>query len=292
MLAAIGRRLRREPDDVNADPALRGGRRGARARRRARRSACRSCRSTRSSARVDRARDFDRASAPPPARVRARWERIASAHAPRRVDAADLALPDRRPVLRARRPPPRVGRRARWAARTSTPTSPRCVTRVGADRAHTRVPTCRSRATSGCSASACRCPREQRARIQLTDPWDYGVLAEARRGVGLPRDAGPRRVPRPRARSRGLWFDEEYEPGRRDAARGGHASARRHRDRRLPARRRRSATGCCARTSGATRCSSACAREERAAQPAGGSRSGGGAVRRRRRVAAAASASG
>ena len=62
---------------------------------------------------------------------------------------------------------------------------------------------------------------EERARITFSDP-EQGLRAarRGRRGLGLPADAGARRAAATAARSREAWFQDEYEPVRRDAARG------------------------------------------------------------------------
>ena len=146
---------------------------------------------------VDRAVDFDRGFRPTSARLRSRWERIAAASAPRRGAAADLALQGRRPVLRPRRAPPRVGRQVARAR------GHRRLRDRGHDAAEARrrpdaSASCRSRTTSGCSASACRSTPSARDRIAAVGPVGLRRARRGRRGVGLPADAGARALLRPR----------------------------------------------------------------------------------------------
>jgi hypothetical protein len=54
-------------------------------------------------------------------------------------------------------------------------------------------------------------PSEARERIQLSDPWDYGVLAEAVEAWGF-RAMQNRGTYMDRAEVAGHWFQEEYEP--------------------------------------------------------------------------------
>jgi hypothetical protein len=54
-------------------------------------------------------------------------------------------------------------------------------------------------------------PRDARARIQLSDPWDFGVLAEAVEAWGF-RAMQNRGTYMDRAQVAGLWFEEEYVP--------------------------------------------------------------------------------
>jgi hypothetical protein len=54
-------------------------------------------------------------------------------------------------------------------------------------------------------------PPEARARIAVTDPWDYGVLAEAVEAWGF-RAMQHRGTYMDRANVAHHWFEEEYEP--------------------------------------------------------------------------------
>ena len=129
---------------------------------------------------------------------------------------------------------------SRWPARSGTPTSTRWSprsSRASAPSARSRSTTCRSRATSGSSSSASRCPTTRAGEIKLTDPWDYGRLAEAVEAWGFRAQPGSRRADQP-ARDRLPVAGERVPPGDRDAARGG-SDRHDHRDRGLHARQRR-----------------------------------------------------
>ena len=52
---------------------------------------------------------------------------------------------------------------------------------------------------------------ERRARIQPSDPWDYGILAEGVEAWGFRAMQGRRHF-MDRAEIARLWFDEDYEP--------------------------------------------------------------------------------
>ena len=72
-------------------------------------------------------------------------------------------------------------------------------------------PICRSRATSGCSASASRSTASQLARVRPSDPWDYGRLAEGVEAWGF-RVMQERREYMDREEVARLWFEEEFLP--------------------------------------------------------------------------------
>ena len=138
--------------------------------------------------------------------------------AARRVVPADLGLPDRRPALRARRPPPRVGRqvaRARGHRRLRD-------RGADADR-HRRGAAAGRPAAQGPRAAV---PRARAARAGAArarppvGPVGLRPAGRGRRGVGLPRDAGAARVHGPRG-GRAAVVRGGLPAGRRDAARGG-----------------------------------------------------------------------
>jgi hypothetical protein len=158
---------------------------------------------------VDRPRGFDRDFRPTSSKVRTRWERIAAAMrrgepmppiSVYRVGETHFVRDGHHRVSVARE----LGRADIEAHVVEV------VTRVGADRTlrladlphksherlfHERVPL----------------PPAARARIRLTDPWDYGVLAEGveawaframqDRGELLDREAAAR-----------LWYEDEFVP--------------------------------------------------------------------------------
>ena len=233
-LARLAARLRREPGDVRLilpfDEVVDAlGRLGERA------LGLQSSRSTRSSGRSTATRDFDRRFRPTTGRVRAALGAHRAGHAPRRGDAADLASTGSATCTSCATATTACRSPARSGLTTSTPTSPRSHARRGAGLA-VRLPTCRSRATSGVFAERVPLPPEARERVRLSDPWDYAVLAEGVEAWGFRamQDAASCWTA---SRSR-RWFDEEYGPVVAHAARGRHDRAR-HRDRRVHARGRR-----------------------------------------------------
>ncbi len=158
---------------------------------------------------VDRARGFDRQFRPTTARVRARWERIANAA--RRGEALPpISVYRIGDVHFVRDGHHRVSVARALGRDTIDAYVVEVVTRIGAERSlvvgdlplksherlfHERVPL----------------PTRARARIALSDPWDYGVLAE---GV----EAWAFRAMQDRAEfvdrrtAARLWFDEDYAP--------------------------------------------------------------------------------
>ena len=166
---------------------------------------------------VDRAVDFDRGLRPTSARLRSRWERIAP-----RSGAARRSRRSRTTRSASCTSCATATTACRWpsrsAARTSTPTSSR--SRRASRSATTRwSPTCRSRTTSGCSASESASARGARPDA-LTDPWDYGVAGRGGRGVGLPamQDRGTLHGPR---RGRPPLVRGGVRAGRRDCCSAG-----------------------------------------------------------------------
>ena len=138
---------------------------------------------------VDRRKDFDRAFRPTSVEGAGALRAHRRGGAARRGAAADRRLPRRRAALRARRPPPR-GRRAGPGLDTIDAHVVEVLTRVAADSSitladlplksherlfHERVPL----------------PPDARARIALSDPIAYGMLAEGVEAWGYRR--GPRR---------------------------------------------------------------------------------------------------
>ena len=178
-----------------------------------------------------------------------------------RGHAADQRLPHRRGPLRPGRPPPRLGGEGARAARTSTPTSSRS-SRGSAPSARCASATCRTKSHERLFHERVPLPARARARMRVHDAWSYGIAGRGRRGVGLPRDAGARRVLGPPHRGAPL-VRGRVRPRRRHAARGRHAR-RPHRGRRLPGAWPPSATACCSRTSGARTSSPGCATRPRA----------------------------
>jgi hypothetical protein len=158
---------------------------------------------------VDRSRDFDRSFRPTTGRVRSRWEHIAAAM--RRGEAmppVDLVRigqiyfvrdgHHRVSVARA------LGRNDIDAMVTDV------VTRVGAERAITleELPV---KSHERVFFERVPLPDNARAEIQLTDPWDYGRLAEAVEAWGF-RTSQDRGEPINRREAAYMWLENEYRP--------------------------------------------------------------------------------
>ena len=239
-LARLGQRLRREPGDVNLILPFEEVVAGARARRA----------STTLGLQVialdsivghgrPHAASSTASSGPPPTGCARRWERIAAAM--RRGEAMPPISVYRVGELHfVRDGHHRVSvARAHAAGHDIDAYVTEVHTRVGAERAPSRSPTCRSRATSGSSASACplaaRGARAHRARPTrgATATWPRASRRGAFRAM---QDA--RRVHGPRRRWRAPGSSDEYVPVVEMLARP-TCIGRGHRDRRLPARRRR-----------------------------------------------------
>ena len=166
---------------------------------------------------VDRAKGFDRQFRPTTARVRARWERIANA-VRRGEPMPPISLFRIGEVYFVRDGHHRVSV-ARALGRTEIDAYVVEVrTRVGADRtlrmddlpkkSHERV-------------FYERVPLPSRARGRIAPHRRVGLRRAGRggRGVGLPPDAGPRRVPRPRRARRGCGSTRSSCPSSRCCAR-------------------------------------------------------------------------
>ena len=65
---------------------------------------------------------------------------------------------------------------------------------------------------------ACRCPSSARSEIELTDPWDFAVLAEAVEAWGF-RASQSRGDSLRRKETALLWLETEYRPVDRPVAR-------------------------------------------------------------------------
>ncbi len=112
---------------------------------------------------VDRERDFDRRFRPTSGRVRSRWEQIAAAM--RRGDPLPpVDLYRIGEIYFVRDGHHRVSVVCALGHEQIDAYVTEVQTRVGADRTITLKPTCRSRAMSACSSSACRCAPRRAAR--------------------------------------------------------------------------------------------------------------------------------
>ena len=136
---------------------------------------------------------------------------------PRRGDAADRRLPDRRAALRAGRPPPRVGRararrhrhrraRARGRARSSAPTATLRLRDLPLKR-HERV-----------FFERVPLPPAARPRIQLSDEWRYAQLGTLIEAWGFRASHARGHLLTPRGDRRGV-VRRGVRAGRRGAAR-------------------------------------------------------------------------
>jgi hypothetical protein len=208
LLADIGRRLRREPDDValmlpfeEVVEAL--GRTG---------QVDHGLQVVPLDAivgTVDRAVDFDRGFRPTSARLRSRWERIASAQ--RRGEALPpVSLYKVGDLYFVRDGHHRVsvakslGRHDIDAYVTEVSTR----VKLGED---TRVSDLPLKDHERLFRERVPLPAEARRRIELTDPWDFGVLSEAVEAWGF-RAMQNRRTYMDRAEVAHHWFQEEYLP--------------------------------------------------------------------------------
>ena len=258
MLAAIGRRLRREPDDVAlilpfeevVDALGRVGESDA---------GLQTVPLDAIVGSVDRtARLRPRASAPP----RSRHARALGADRrrppARRVAAADLALPRSATCYFVRDGHHRVsvaramGDTVIDAYVTDVRDAPaRC-------RATTRVPDLPLKGHERLFRERVPLSAEQRGRIALTDPWDFGVLAEAIEAWGF-RAMQERHEYLDRREVGAPVVRGGVRAGGRDAASTAVSSSATRRPPTPTCAWPGRATACCARTSGATRCSPACA---------------------------------
>jgi hypothetical protein len=158
---------------------------------------------------VDRGRDFDRRFRPTSGRVRSRWEHIATAM--RRgepLPPVDLAKIGELYFVRDGHHRVSVARALGWSEIDAYVTE--VITRIGAEKTITlhdlplkshervfweRVPL----------------PAEVRSEIQLSDPWDYGQLAEAVEAWGF-RTIQDRGELLDREQTAKLWLETEYRP--------------------------------------------------------------------------------
>jgi hypothetical protein len=208
LLAEIGRRMRREPDDVAlmlpfeevVDALGRTGQRDL---------GLQVVPLDAIVGTVDRAVDFDRGFRPTSTRLRSRWERIASAQ--RRGEALPpVSLYKVGDLYFVRDGHHRVSV-AKSLGRTDIDAYVIEVTtrlKLGED---TRVSDLPLKDHERLFRERVPLPAEARKRIQLGDPWDFGVLSEAIEAWGF-RAMQSRSTYMDRAEVAHLWFTEEYEP--------------------------------------------------------------------------------
>ena len=158
---------------------------------------------------VDRGRDFDRSFRPTTGRVRSRWEHIAAAM--RRGESmppVDLVRIGQIYFVRDGHHRVSVARALGRADIDALVTD--VVTRVGAERAITleELPL---KSHQRVFFERVPLPDNARAEIKLTDPWDYGRLAEAVEAWGF-RTSQERGEPVSRRETAYLWLENEYRP--------------------------------------------------------------------------------
>lgn len=158
---------------------------------------------------VDRTADFDRGLRPTSARLRSRWERIAAAQR-RGESLPPVSLYRVGDLYFVRDGHHRVsvakslGRDDIDAYVTEVQTR----LRLGED---TRVSDLPLKDHERLFRERVPLPREVRSTISVSDPWDYGTLAEAVEAWGF-RVMQNRRTYMDRGEIARLWYAEEYEP--------------------------------------------------------------------------------
>ncbi|MGZ4294128.1 MAG: chromosome partitioning protein ParB [Solirubrobacteraceae bacterium] len=158
---------------------------------------------------VGRSRDFDRSFRPTTGRVRSRWEHIDAAM--RRGEAmppVDLVRIGQIYFVRDGHHRISVARALGRADIDAYVTE--VVTRVGAERAIT-LEALPVKSHERVFFERVPLPDNARAEIQLTDPWDYGRLAEAVEAWGF-RLSQDRQEPASRRETAFLWLKNEYRP--------------------------------------------------------------------------------
>ena len=208
LLADIGRRLRREPDDValmlpfeEVVEAL--GRSGQHDR------GLQVVPLEAIVGTVDRTADFDRGLRPTSARLRSRWERIAAAQR-RGESLPPVSLYKIGELYFVRDGHHRVsvakslGRRDIDAYVVEVETR----LKLGED---TRVSDLPLKDHERLFRERVPLPAEARRRIEVSDPWDFGTLSEAVEAWGF-RAMQSRGTYMDRGEVARLWFAEEYEP--------------------------------------------------------------------------------
>jgi hypothetical protein len=158
---------------------------------------------------VNRGRDFDRNFRPITGRVRSRWEHIATAM--RRGEAmppVDLVRIGQIYFVRDGHHRVSVARALGHTDIDAMVTE--VVTRVGAERAITldELPV---KSHERVFFERVPLPDNARTEIRLTDPWDYGRLAEAVEAWGF-RTSQDRGEPISRREAAYLWLENEYRP--------------------------------------------------------------------------------
>ncbi len=158
---------------------------------------------------VDRARGFDRQFRPTTARVRMRWERIANA-VRRGEPLPPISVYRIGEVYFVRDGHHRVSVARALGRDVIDAYVVEVVTRVGADRT-LRVGELPLKSHERLFHERVPLPMRARDRVRLSDPWQYGTLAEAVEAWGF-RTEQDRAEFLDRPAVARLWFDEEYVP--------------------------------------------------------------------------------
>jgi hypothetical protein len=208
MLAAIGRRLRREPNDVAlilpfeevVDALGRVGETDAGLQTVPIEAIVGS---------VDRLREFDRRFRPTTSRTRGRWERIAAARR-RGESLPPISLYRVGDLYFVRDGHHRVSVARAMGDTVIDAYVSDVRTRIPLTD-DTRVPDLPLKGHERLFRERAPLSREQRKRIQFSDPWDYGELAEAIEAWGF-RAMQERHEYLDRREVARLWFETEYAP--------------------------------------------------------------------------------
>jgi hypothetical protein len=158
---------------------------------------------------VDRGREFDRSFRPTSGRVRSRWEHIAAAM--RRGESmppVDLVRIGEIFFVRDGHHRVSVARALDHTDIDAYVTE--VVTRVGAERAIT-LADLPIKSHERVFFERVPLPDHSRAEIRLSDPWDYGELAEAVEAWGF-RSSQDRREAINRRETAFMWLENEYRP--------------------------------------------------------------------------------
>ena len=208
MLAAIGRRLRREPDDVALilpfeEVVEAFGRVGEND------AGLQTVRLEAIVGSVDRLHEFDRRFRPTTARTRGRWERIAAARR-REETLPPISLYRIGDLYFVRDGHHRVSVAKAMGDAVIDAYVSEVLTRLPLS-SDTRVPDLPLKGHERLFRERVPLGVEQRARIQVSDPWDFGVLAEAVEAWGF-RAMQERHEYLDRREVAHLWVEDEYAP--------------------------------------------------------------------------------
>jgi hypothetical protein len=158
---------------------------------------------------VDRGRDFDRAFRPTSGRVRSRWEQIATAM--RRGEALPpVELYRIGEIHFVRDGHHRVSVACALGREEIDAYVTEVITRVGAGRTITMADL-PLKSHERVFFERVPLPGEARPEIELSDPWDFAVLAEGVEAWGF-RAAQDRGEPLDREQTARLWLETEYRP--------------------------------------------------------------------------------